>query len=184
MWQTQGSTKSGQGQRSSPPPSRQSRRGASLPAGAFLTRGRRRGGDKSKSADTRGLLGDQLLAIRAHLALFVLEQAERLVSGGTTLVHWRKGRGTVETLHSPAEHSWGSGSGSPVGEKEREDLAPAKTLRTCDSRCPKKEAPLSPLPPCRRHMATPHMGYFQGLLTSGPRGGHTNHGCLCSDLFP
>lgn len=53
-----------------------------MPMGTFLTRGRRRGGNKSKSAHSRRFLGDQLLAIGAHLALFVLEQAEKLVSGG------------------------------------------------------------------------------------------------------
>lgn len=50
--------------------------------GAFLTRGRRRGGHKSKSTHSGGLLGDQLLAVGAHFALFVLEQSERLVSVG------------------------------------------------------------------------------------------------------
>lgn len=66
------------------------------PACQFLTRGRRRGSNKSKSAYSGGLLGDQLLAVRAHLALFVLEQSERLVSEGpeTTLPYWQMGRYT------------------------------------------------------------------------------------------
>lgn len=69
------------GHQSHPPPPRAPSVG-SLLAGASLTRGRRGGGNESESAHSGGLLGDELLAVRAHLALFVLEGAERVVSGG------------------------------------------------------------------------------------------------------
>lgn len=45
--------------------------------GPLLTRGRRGGCNKSKSAHSGGILGDQFFAVRAHLALFVLEQTRQ-----------------------------------------------------------------------------------------------------------
>lgn len=41
--------------------------------GASLTRGRRRRGDESEAAHSGRLVRDELLAVRTHLALFVLE---------------------------------------------------------------------------------------------------------------
>lgn len=42
----------------------------------FLTRSRRRSSNESKATHSGGLLGNEFLAIRANLALFVLEEAE------------------------------------------------------------------------------------------------------------
>lgn len=47
----------------------------------FLTRSRRRSGNKSKAAHAGGLLGNKLFAVRANLALFVLEEREPSVRG-------------------------------------------------------------------------------------------------------
>lgn len=68
----------------------------------------------------------------------------------------------METLPPPPQSTAGAlGLVAPLG-REREDLAPAKTLRTRDSRLPKKEAPLIPSPACRAaHGYTPH-GAFSG----------------------
>lgn len=90
--------------------------------GTFLTRGRRRSGNKSKSTHSRGLLGDQLLAIGAHLALFVLEQAERLASGGLqpTLDSGLVGKhmGTCWKHFLSSRQGWGSEVGGLLGETE------------------------------------------------------------------
>lgn len=102
------------------------------------------------------------------------------------LSHWWMGRCTgTRWKQSPppqgrAEALW---LVVPLG-KDREDLAPAKTLRACQSRYPKKEAPLSLPLHAGWGSATLHMEYFQELLTSGPSGRCTNYGYLCYDLFP
>ena len=57
-----GRPRRGRGQPGDPPPQQRAR----------LTRGRRRRRDESKAAHSGGLMGDELLAVRAHLALFVL----------------------------------------------------------------------------------------------------------------
>lgn len=49
--------------------------------GTSLTRRRRRRGDESKAADSGGFVGDELLAVGAHLALFVLKPEGRWGQG-------------------------------------------------------------------------------------------------------
>lgn len=98
--------------------------------GAFLTRGRRRGGHKSKSTHSGGLLGDQLLAVRAHLALFVLEQSERLVSvGPRPLFPTGERAGTQKHAEntSPLRTEPGLWGWQPL-RKKREDPGPCKEL--------------------------------------------------------
>lgn len=138
--------------------------------GEFLTRGRRRGGNKSKSAHSGGLLGDQLLAVGAHLALFVLEQSDRLVSGGPRLFLADRWTGTQEHAGNTSLRAelrlcgW-----QPIWGKEREVPGSCKELEDLSEQSSWGEGS-SPHPPFHAGWgsATPHMGYFHGLLTLDP----------------
>lgn len=131
--------------------------------GEFLTRSRRRGGNKSKSAHSGGLLRDQLLAIGAHLALFVLEQSDRLVSGGPKQLfladRWagaQEHAGNTSLRAKLRLCGW-----QPTWGKEREVPGPCKALEDLSEQSSKR-GKLPPVPhPCRVGIShTPH-----GLLS-------------------
>lgn len=127
---------------SSPPPHRQSYhdyQGAGLSAGSILTRGRRGGCNKSESAHSWGILRDQLLAIRAYLALFVLEQTrETSVREAqayfSPLADGKMHRNMLAMFPLLGAVLELRGWHTPLWRKRGRTSAPAKTLRTCQSR--------------------------------------------------
>lgn len=166
MWQTWRNVNSPQSHLSSPPPHRQSYQGAGVPASSLLTRGRRGGRNKSKSTHSWGILGDQLLAIRAYLALFVLEQTRETSVGGAQACSPQLADGqmhrTCWQCFPSSGQAQSSGAATPPWRKRGRTPAPAKTLRTCQSRIQSKGSSPSfhagqgrgPLP-----QATPHTSH-------------------------
>lgn len=80
---------------------------------AFLTRSRRRSGKKSKATHSGGLLGNELLAVRTNLALFVLEEAERPVLKGSPLWTMVGAEVHVGSRSPPWERARALGEGRP-----------------------------------------------------------------------
>ena len=93
-----------------------------------LTRGRRRRSNESKAADSGGLVGDELLAVGAHLALFVLKPEGRWGQGQAA--PWAE----VQTLLKPRASEEDPNAAKACrnsGQGLRPGLPPRATPHTC-----------------------------------------------------